>query len=206
MVPFLNPVSVDDQSMGMPSPAIFTPNHSSSIDPYLFGALNIENCFVTSWPFKIPIYKYFMKLAGYINSNDGWEKVKRQGSERLEAGSSLTIWPEGHRSRNGRLLRFHNGAFKLAVETGYPIIPVCILGSDIILPPGKRLLNPGHVQMILLPPIYPPKNIDSNEAVSILKKKTKSMIGEKLADKRSLSPIPFQKVDQSSYTINKPSC
>lgn len=192
VVPFLKPVTIDDQTNGLPLPAIFTPNHSSSIDPYLFGALRIENCFVTSWPFKIPVYSFFMKLAGYVNSNDGWESVKNQSLRVLQSGSSITIWPEGHRSRNGHLLRFRNGAFRLAVETGYPILPVCILGSAHVLPPGSRLLNPGEVKLILLPPIYPPGKItDIHEAVSHLKKEAKTVISTVLTQKKESSHLPL---------------
>jgi 1-acyl-sn-glycerol-3-phosphate acyltransferase len=133
-------------------------NHNSAIDPYLFGAIARENSFVTSWPFKIPLYSYFMKLAQYANSTDGWDEVSKKCVALLEAGSSVTIWPEGHRSRNGKLGRFKNGAFVLAAESGYPIVPVCILGSGDVLPPGERLLTPGKVKLLILDPIFPEKN------------------------------------------------
>jgi len=184
VVPFLRPVSVTNRSDRLVTPAILTPNHHSAIDPYLFGALNIENCFVTSWPFKIPFYKYFMHLAGYINSDSGWKTLLDKGRKVLESGSSITIWPEGHRSRDGKLQRFRGGAFRLAVETGYPILPVCILGSGDILPPGRRFLNPGHVEMILLKPIYPKDMQDNHEAATILRKETRSAINSELAKNR----------------------
>lgn len=192
IVPFLQPVTLIDKSNGLPIPAIYTPNHSSSIDPYLFGVLNVENCFVTSWPFKIPVYNFFMRLAGYINSNTGWGAVKSQGLARLKSGCSLIIWPEGHRTRDGQLLRFRNGAFRLAVESGYPILPVCIIGSGNILPPGGRLLNIGRVCIILLPAIYPSKTDDVNKAVSDLKNKTKEAIRTELTRKGDIPHLSSQ--------------
>lgn len=162
LVPFFGPVRVASAAgqrpalSSLPRPAIFVANHNSAIDPYLFGALAIENSFVTSWPFKIPVYNIFMRLAGYANADEGWEEVRKKGMALLAAGSSLTIWPEGHRSRDGLLGRFKKGAFSLAVETGVPVVPVCILGSAKILPPGQRLLGPGQVRLILLDPVYPP--------------------------------------------------
>ena len=155
VIPFMAPVVVENKADKFYFPAILVANHNSAIDPYLFGALPTENCFVTSWPFAIPIYGLLMRFAGYINAEDGWDEIREKGADLLNSGSSLTIWPEGHRSRDGRLGRFRKGAFALAVETGYPVVPVCILGSGEILSPGKRFLSPGKVRLILHDPVYP---------------------------------------------------
>lgn len=155
LVPFLAPVKVHGDINKIPQPSIFIANHYSAIDPYLFGAIPAENCFVTSWPFKIPVYSPLMKLAGYVNTLDGWETIQQRCTKMLENRVFVTIWPEGHRSRDGKLGRFRRGAFQLAVESGFPIQPVFIEGSDKVLKPGKRFLTPGSVNLILLDPIYP---------------------------------------------------
>jgi len=163
LVPFRAPVKVEYRGDMLPDAVIFVANHNSAIDPYLFGAIATENGFVTSWPFKIPLYALFMRLAEYVNSEDGWDEMSRQCRDLLGAGSSITIWPEGHRSRDGRLGRFKNGAFALAVQTGYPIVPVCILGSGIVFPPGSKLLTPGIVKLIVLDPVYPENEGETQE-------------------------------------------
>ncbi len=180
VVPFMAPVVLEDRSGGFPKPAIFIPNHNSSIDPYLFGMLPMDNAFVTSWPFKIPFYSFFMRLAGYINSTSGWEHVQKAGTRLLDSGCSLIIWPEGHRSRDGRLRRFKNGAFQLALATGRPIVPVCIVGSRQVLPPGKRFLSPARIKVILLPTIMPSGSSDNPEDIRSLKIRTKTAIGAEL--------------------------
>jgi 1-acyl-sn-glycerol-3-phosphate acyltransferase len=180
VVPFMAPVVLEDRSGGFPKPAIFIPNHNSSIDPYLFGMLPMDTAFVTSWPFKIPLYSFFMRLAGYIDSTNGWEHVQRAGTRLLESGCSLIIWPEGHRSRDGRLRRFKNGAFQLALAANRPIIPVCIVGSRQILAPGKRLLSPARVKVILLPAIMPSGSSDNPEDIMSLKTRTKEAIGTEM--------------------------
>ena len=180
VVPFMAPVVLDDQSGGFEGPAIFVPNHSSSIDPYLFGLLPLDNAFVTSWPFRIPFYNLFMHLAGYIDSTRGWHHVERQGRKLLARGCSLIIWPEGHRSRDGRLRRFKNGAFQLALATGRPIVPVCILGSRKMLPPGNRILTPARIRMILLPPLLPSGDPANPDQVKALKEKTRLAISRVL--------------------------
>ncbi len=176
VVPFLAPVGVESRTGKLPFPVIFVPNHSSAVDPYLFGAVLTDVCFVTTWPFKIPVYKYFMRLGRFINANEGWETVSRKGAAMLRSGASLIIWPEGHRSRDGRLGRFKNGAFALAVETGYPLVPVCILGSRKFLPPGRLLLSPSVVRLILLEPVYPDPNNDPQQEIIRLRHTVEAMI------------------------------
>ncbi len=186
LIPFFKPVKVYFKEKILPAPAIYVANHNSAIDPYLFGAIAIENSFVTSWPFKIPVYRFFMQLAGYANTDEGWEEVKRKCSRLLETGCSVTIWPEGHRSRDGSIGRFKKGAFNLAVELGVPIIPVCILGSGTVLPPGQSLLNPGTVKLHVMLPIYPGQSGDDYVDSMQLKKEVRAAIEGNLREKGQL--------------------
>lgn len=180
VVPFMAPVVLEDHSGGFEQPVIFIPNHNSSADPFLFGMLPMENAFVTSWPFKIPFYSFFMHLAGYINSTKGWKHVQKRGKKLLKSGCSLIIWPEGHRSRTGRLGRFKKGAFQLALATGRPIVPVCIIGSQQLLPPGNILLTPSRIKIILLPKINPTGDTENQTDIKTLKDKTKNAIAAEL--------------------------
>lgn len=184
VVPFMAPVTVESRTGKLPLPSILVANHNSAIDPYLFGALPIENAFVTLWPFKIPVYGSLMRLAGYINAGNGWDELRRQGAKLLRSGSSLTIWPEGHRSRDGSIGRFKKGAFLLAAETGYPVTPVCILGSGHILPPGKRFFSPGRVRMILLDPVYPDRQGDQQQQAVVLRDKARLVIEKTFKENR----------------------
>jgi len=180
LIPFFKPVRVFYKQNDLPQPAIFVANHTSAIDPYLFGAIAIENSFVTSWPFKIPVYRFFMQKAGYANTEEGWEEVRKKCSKLIKAGSSVTIWPEGHRSRDGSINRFKSGAFNLAIELGVPIIPVCIVGSGRVLPPGQILLSPGQVDLHVLKPMFSEQLGDNYEASRRLKKRVRSTIEETL--------------------------
>ncbi len=196
VVPFMAPVVLDDRSGGFDKPVIFTPNHNSSVDPFLFAMLPLENAFVTSWPFKIPLYNFFMHLAGYINSTKGWQHVQKRGKELLESGCSLIIWPEGHRSRTGQMGRFKKGAFKLAMATGRQIVPVCIIGSRQVLPPGEIFLTPARIKIILLPAIAPVGTIDNQDDIKALKDQTKASLAEELQKhlpiKETSAPLPLK--------------
>lgn len=182
-VPFLSPVRVQYRASELPSSAIFVANHNSAIDPYLFGAIPVENSFVTSWPFRIPVYGFFMRLAGYVNAEEGWDAVRSKCKSLLAEGSCVTIWPEGHRSRDKRLGRFKNGAFSLAVETGRPLVPVCILGAGDILSPGERLMSCGEVTLLVLEPVYPEAGLeDEARAVRLLRSRVRGTIEQTLRE------------------------
>lgn len=179
-VPFLEPVRVKYPSGGMPPVSILVSNHNSAIDPYLYGAVAVENGFITSWPFNIPVYGLFMRLARYVNSEEGWDVVEKKSRHLLDNGCSIAVWPEGHRSRDGRLGRFKNGAFTLAVETGYPVVPVCILGSGKVLPPGSRLFNRGKIRLIILDPCRPVEGLNHEQQVRELRNRVEEKIKEEL--------------------------
>lgn len=180
IVPFLAPVEVQYRTRDLLLPAILVANHSSAIDPYFFGALLIDASFITTWPFKIPVYGFWMHLAKYVNANEGWEIVSRKSAELLRSGVSIIVWPEGHRSRDGRLGRFKNGAFALALETGYPIVPISILGSHKLLPPGQRLISSSHIKLVLHDPIYPDLGNDKQEEIIRLRNEAHRVIKETL--------------------------
>ncbi len=182
VVPFFAPVEVEYHG-ALPEVAILVSNHNSAIDPYLFGCLLKEGGFVTSWPFRIPVYGTIMRLAGYANTEEGWEEVRKSCLRMLAGKCSVIIWPEGHRSRDGSLGRFRNGAFSLAVESGVPIVPVCILGSGDILPPGGRFLRCGRVKLLVLPQIsVRAEEQEHGEKVLALRKSTYAAIDSALKE------------------------
>lgn len=184
VVPFLSPVRVEYRGGEIPENVIFVANHNSAIDAYLFGAIPKNNSFVTTWPFKIPVYKYFMRGAKYINATRGWDYVIEESCRLLERGCCITIWPEGHRSRDGEMGRFRNGAFVLACSSGCPIVPVCVIGSHTVLPPGKKLMTPGKVKMIVLEPHYPLQEGSEPERVVALKEAVRKSMEETLLQEK----------------------
>ena len=193
IVPFLAPVKFESRAGELPLPVIFVPNHNSAVDPYLFGVLLKDVCFVSNWAFKIPIYGFFMRLARYINADEGWEEVSKQSAAVLQAGTSLIIWPEGHRSRDGQLGRFKNGAFAIAVKTGYPLLPVCILGSGKFMPPGKGLISPSPIKLILLDPVYPDMQNNQEAEIIKLRNTVEAVIRETLQEAERLQTVPYSK-------------
>ncbi len=180
LLPFMAPVKLYKKTKQLPRSGIIVVNHLSSADPYCFGVLSGEYAFMTSWPFKIPFYKWAMNKAQYLDISIGWQHLIIKSRQLLEQGCSLIIWPEGHRSTDGQLREFQNGAFRIACETGYPIIPVCIKGTDKLLPPGQHFLKPARISLTILPPCYPEQIDAKRPCIEKLKTKVWNSIANEL--------------------------
>jgi 1-acyl-sn-glycerol-3-phosphate acyltransferase len=168
-------------------PCIVVINHLSFFDTYCMALLPFSNIAFTirSWPFKMPWYAPFMRLAGYLDLEAiGWDGAFEGGSRILSKGAALLFFPEGHRSRDGQIQRFYSGPFKLAVETGIHIVPLCITGTDKLLPPGRWWLFPSRVRLRTLAPVSP-KEFTGETAHADLRKHVKNLMTENLKEMRS---------------------
>jgi 1-acyl-sn-glycerol-3-phosphate acyltransferase len=107
--------------------------------------------------FKIPIFGYAMKRAGYISINRFDRKSAIQSlnkaAEIIRNGTSVIIFPEGTRSQNQNIQSFKKGGFVLAVDSGVPIIPVIIHGTWTIMQKKQILVRPGNVVLEIKKPI-----------------------------------------------------
>ncbi|NDV23246.1 lysophospholipid acyltransferase family protein [Desulfovibrio sp. JC022] len=142
----------------LPSPCIIVANHGSFFDPYLvsFQPQNNICMAVRNWPFKIPFYGFYMKLAGYINvETDNLDVIIEQAATAANDGATLMFFPEGTRSKDGQLSRFHSGPFHIAMQTGLPVVPLCITGTYNMLPRGHMVIRPAKIRGEILDPIYP---------------------------------------------------
>lgn len=140
------------------TPGIVVVNHRSFFDTYCMNMLPVSDiCFaVRDWPFHIPVYSLFMEKAGYMNIEKfSWEKCLDRSRQTLDQGGVVLFFPEGHRSRTGEMTHFYSGAFKMAVENNVPVIPVCLTGTEDLLPPWRRWMAPARIRMKVLDPVFP---------------------------------------------------
>jgi 1-acyl-sn-glycerol-3-phosphate acyltransferase len=131
-------------------PCIYVANHLSFFDIFILSAMPVFDVVIClrSWPFKMAWYAPFMRLAQYVDVEQlNWDEILREMRQNFDEGRSVLLFPQGHRSRNGRIGRFYSGAFKLAVRFGVPIVPICITGTDRLLPPGRRWVAPASVRL-----------------------------------------------------------
>ena len=74
-------------------------------------------------------------------------------NERLRAGISFGVCPEGTRAKPGQMLPFKKGAFHLAVQTGVPIVPIALKNADVLMGRGLAEAWPGTIDMVMMPPV-----------------------------------------------------
>lgn len=153
-------VTVDGLSSIDPQrPYIYMPNHQSNFDiPVLLGHLTVQFRWLAKMElFKIPIFGHAMRKAGYIsidrNNRESAFKSLERAAEKIRNGVSVLIFPEGTRSRDGRIQPFKKGGFVMAIESGVPIVPVIISGARAIMTKGKFRVNPGQIRLSIQKPI-----------------------------------------------------
>ncbi|GFO53540.1 1-acyl-sn-glycerol-3-phosphate acyltransferase [Geomonas sp. Red276] len=140
-------------------PVIYMGNHQGNFD---INALSLAIPRLFSWVakeelFRIPLFGAAMSRAGYIplDRSDGRKALKsmKKAAERIAAGASVVIFPEGTRTKDGHLLPFKRGAFMLATRAGVPVVPFTINGSRAINPANRIELYPGTIRISFAAPL-----------------------------------------------------
>jgi 1-acyl-sn-glycerol-3-phosphate acyltransferase len=140
---------------------IYMFNHVSNLDPPLVIPLIPRRCSVLLKKelMKIPILSRAMKMAQFVpvdrsNREAAISSIGR-AVDVLRDGVNISIFPEGTRSRDGKLLPFKKGPFHLAMESGVSIVPVTIHGTEQMMPKGKNTIRAGVAHVIFHAPVSP---------------------------------------------------
>jgi 1-acyl-sn-glycerol-3-phosphate acyltransferase len=125
-------------------PAILASNHLSFSDHFFMPmAVDRPVFFLGKSDYFTGWKRYFFENAGVMpvhrEGGDAGEASLRKGQEILSAGRLLGIYPEGTRSPDGKLYRGKTGPVRLALRCGVPIIPVAMIGTFEVMPPGKPI-------------------------------------------------------------------
>src|SRR5829696_6850083 len=138
---------------------VFLSTHQSWMDiPVMLGYLPAQLRIAAKREvFLIPFLGWHMRRSGQIPINrgstaDSIESLRR-AARLLGGGVSAFLFPEGTRTRDGSLQPLKKGGFRLALESGLPIVPVTIVGTRRAMPRGSMVLRAGPVEMRLDPPI-----------------------------------------------------
>ena len=142
-------------------PCVFVGNHRSYYDiPLLLVALDAPHGILAKEELgKIPLLNRWMKLLGcvFVKRDDIRASVKalNDATAIVESGKSFVIFPEGtrYKGEEGGAGEFKAGAFRIAVKTGAPVVPVAVTGARALFESNGNRCRPGSVRIKIMPPI-----------------------------------------------------
>lgn len=139
---------------------VFTGNHTSNLDiPVLLGRLPSQIRFLAKAElFGVPILGPAMRAVHMVETNRtagpaAHRAINSQVRTVIGEGLSLAIFPEGTRSRDGSLMAFKKGAFRIAVDSEIAIVPITILGASRAWPAGNKIVYGGRIELVIHEPI-----------------------------------------------------
>jgi 1-acyl-sn-glycerol-3-phosphate acyltransferase len=140
---------------------IFMSNHISNLDPPLTLPLipRRTSVMVKKGLFKVPILRQIMLIGSLVPVDRGNREAGitavRDALRAIGQGLNMTIYVEGQRSFDGKLLPFKKGPFYLAQECSVPIVPITISGTEAVMPKARFAIRPGTVTVQFHDPIEP---------------------------------------------------
>jgi 1-acyl-sn-glycerol-3-phosphate acyltransferase len=164
---------------------IFMSNHVSNLDPPLLLPLlpGRTSVFLKRSLMKIPVLGYAMRLGSFIPvDRDGSVESAKLSVETarqvLESGLHVMTFVEGTRSRDGRLLPFKKGPFYLAMETGAPVVPISIWGTESMMKKGSVRITPGTAHVVFHAPLWPRDYATREELIAAVRQSIASSLPE----------------------------
>lgn len=147
---------INTQNETFNKPAVIIANHTSFLDILAVGMLSPKIIFLVSdWVYNSPIFGKGVRLAGFYPVSSGIDNGIEHLRAKVNQGFSLMVFPEGTRSVDNTIKRFHKGAFYLAEQFQLDIVPVVIHGYSEVLPKGDFVINGGTTTVEILKRIAP---------------------------------------------------
>lgn len=169
-------------------PHIYMANHLSFLDgPLLFGLIpGRVRVILKKEVFRLPVIGQGMRYVGFVpvdrkKVRGGKKSIDRASSLMRKRGYSYLIFPEGTRSRDGRMQSFRRGGFFLALESRASIVPISIAGTYELMPRGAMFAKKGPVSVTFHPPIAVEGY--SQENLHLLIERVRAVIEQGLGEK-----------------------
>jgi 1-acyl-sn-glycerol-3-phosphate acyltransferase len=175
------------------TPYVFMANHLSFLDgPMLFWLIpQFIRVILKKQVFRIPVVGQGMKYVEFVpvdrkGVRGGKKSIEKASRLMREKGYSFLIFPEGTRSRDGRIQPFKRGGFFLALESRAAIVPITIDGTYELMPRGRMFAGRGKVRVVFYPPV--PVEGYNKQNMQALIERVKGIIESGLG----ISPRPAQ--------------
>ncbi|MBN2523636.1 MAG: MMPL family transporter [Bacteroidales bacterium] len=128
------------------TPSVLISNHQSMSDILLFLALSPNIIMLTKdWVWNNPVFGGLVRYCGHIRISKGYDKALADIKRQVENGYSILVFPEGSRSKDGRIGRFHKGGFYIAQKLNLPVQSFLIHGACDVLSRNSFLINSGQI-------------------------------------------------------------
>lgn len=192
-IAWLTPMRVEIEGLEHIDPErsyVVVANHLSQYDiPLIYGFSRLDlRWVIKAEVLRIPFVAHGCRAIGHIFIDRGNPDQARQAIndavERLPAGTGVLFFPEGTRSRNGELLPFRKGAFRVASDRDLAVLPMTVIGTEKLMPPGSLRICPGRARLIIAPPIEPPEGT-TEQRVAELSRTARDVIAGNLAAARA---------------------
>jgi 1-acyl-sn-glycerol-3-phosphate acyltransferase len=150
---------------------IYMCNHVSNLDPPIVvpSIPKRTSVLVKREVFRIPLLSKAMLMARFVpvdrRNREAAIASIQQATDVMRSGINMTVFPEGTRSPNGRLLPFKKGPFHLAMESQFPVIPMTIYGTESLMPKQGFAIRKGRATLVFHAPLFP-KDFSSREELS----------------------------------------
>ena len=172
-------------------PYVVVANHQSNADIPLISTLPWEMKWVAKAElFRLPVVGWMMRLAGDIPVDRGDRRsrveVLHHARRSLDRRCSVMFMPEGTRAKDARVKAFQDGAFRLAIEAGVPVLPLAIDGTSDALPKAGWRFGPVRCRLHVLDPVET-TGLDPSDAAA-LRERVRQAIVAQIAAWRDVPP------------------
>jgi 1-acyl-sn-glycerol-3-phosphate acyltransferase len=180
---------IDRQRLNYRNPSIIIPNHTSFLDILVVLMLNPKTIImVKKWVYNSPIFAPFIRYGGYLFAEEGADGNLGEIKKRISEGYSIVIFPEGTRSPDGEIKRFHKGAFYISKELNVPVQPLLILGNHEVNPKNDLIINQGK---ILVKPLRRMRALEGESYSDFSKRAMKVMRAEMVEFRKEYADTSF---------------
>lgn len=178
-------------------PAVVVCNHESLFDPAVLmrAAPSPIRFVVKAEVRRAPIFGRALEAMGHVfvarrgGGGEDERSALEEAARAVASGRSVVVFPEGTRSPSGELLPFREGAFRLAVEAGVPVLPCAVGGTREILPKRGGWQRSGDVALVVGEPIEPGAFRDAS-GVAELTQRAREQVLELRERARTLAGLP----------------